>query len=77
MYQRYIELKTKGTVSIREGSDKLELVTKRFDQDTGEEVEEKVEQVLIPDLEKEKAILLRELDNVNALIEDAQAVKAL
>lgn len=73
-HQRYIEKKAKGVVSVRKNAEILEIVSKQFDPETGVDIGERVNRVSISYLEAEKAILLRELDNINALIADLKAL---
>lgn len=76
MYQRYIELRAKGAVLVRKNAGELEMVAKRFDQDTGEEIGERVCNFTLSYLQEEKAILLAVLENIDALIADTEALEA-
>ena len=69
--KRYLRLKPSGVVDIVKGEDGLSLRFKRFEPETGQELNvPELQPFVVEDLYKKRNELQRELDGVNLIIEE-------
>ena len=71
--KNYIERKGKSLVSVAPLGDAHAITIKRFDPDTGEETGSTVMALSLAKLQGERAVLVKELTDLNALIADLKA----
>lgn len=79
MFDNYTDRKSKGLVTL--GTSGLSYVDavwneKRFDPTTGEESEPMQQQISLDDVKSQRDSLSSQLDNLNTLIEDIEALSS-
>ena len=70
MFKPELYSKCKTKIKLSKDGNELRVTFKIYDSFTGEETEETIESVLIPELEAQKAKLQEQIDSINDLIID-------
>ena len=73
--KNYLEKKDKGTAEIIKAGGGFAFATKKFDVDTGEPIAPEIESLDLLKLEEEKVELLDKIDDIDAVIADANALE--
>ena len=68
--ERYLEKKAKGLAEVVQAGGGYAVAYKKFDADTGEALEPEIQAVSLDDLNKQKADLQSQIDDIDALIAD-------
>ena len=73
--QKYIEKKEKNLVEVVSVGNATALVSKRFDQDTGDELDSEIISLNREELEKQRDRIKDQLDSLDALLADMDSTK--